>query len=110
MFWLINFNNYIFRGNKNTKQEEKMKTLIFTFILQLVLCVYLTEEVTVKFNRKTTTYIGGSSFYSSTDYFDNIGSTQNDRRQFCIKLNGICSGNTCKRCLRTLGITQLGLY
>ena len=74
-----------------------MKTWIFTFI-QLVLCVYLTEELKVKFNRQKGSYIGGSSFYSSTDYFDSIGSTQNDRKQFCYKLKGICTANTCDRC------------
>ena len=75
-----------------------MRTWIFTFIFQLVLCVYLTEEVKVKFKRKRGSYINGINFYSSTDHFDSIGSTQNYRLQFCIKLNGICEGNTCNQC------------
>ena len=75
-----------------------MRTWIFTFIFQLVLCVYLTEEVKVKFKRERGSYINGINFYSSTDHFDSIGSTQNYRLQFCIKLNGICEGNTCNQC------------
>ena len=70
----------------------------FSLILLLMLCIYPTEEISVTFERQVSSYVGGSSFYSSTDYFDSIGSSDQNRQQFCSKLNAICTRSSCLRC------------
>lgn len=67
-------------------------------VLLFGLCVYVTDGVKVKFQRQTTSYMGGTSFYHSSDNFDSIGATRADRKQFCIQLNSTCFGSTCLRC------------
>ena len=70
----------------------------FSLILLLMLCIYPTEEISVTFERQVLSYVGRSSFYSSTDYFNSTGSSDQDRQQFCSKLNAICTRSSCLRC------------